>query len=456
MYTLKRLLQQMLAVKKTISQDLRVIDEHYGDYLDLQFNQTTASMRVKSIGMLFSIYAEMFKESLEYQILIDIFFNPYQKIESISNKHYCSISQAYRSIYKINESLMPYEVKITSSSAGYFIDGKNEHHLRILMTKTLLLQGKHGCYYQDMPKDLVYTHLLKLFKKKRFSWFIENKIEELMILYIVSLHRENQEFIAQLPLLDSCGQSIDESIFEEIKRYFPNVQYRESIYQIKLHFEKMFCPKAHTPYQEIINTFTKHYLSFHPIQHGAHQEYQMREIVSSFVSYVFAFPYPPVPFLNRAYLFGEQFKRRHPSPFKAYTTFVEDLSSEIQFNFLPFTNILIFWINLKHTSDFNPPQHILIISDINQAHAEFVAKKIKKYLGKVFIETKSSQFLHRGNDKINFKQYDFIILNHLDDQIDHPFKIYISDYPQADDIYRALEVLAKKSKTDMKHTLFKT
>ena len=113
-------------------------------------------------------------------------------------------------------------------------------------------------------------------------------------------------------------------------------------------------------------------------------------------------------------------------------------------------------MNLKYTSDFNPPQHILIISDINQAHAEFVAKKIKKYLGEVFIETKSSQFLHRGNDKINFKQYDFIILNYLDDQVDHPFKIYISDYPQADDIYRTLEVLAKKSKTDMKHTLFKT
>lgn len=47
--------------EKTILQDLRVINEHYGDYLDLQFNQTIASMHVKSIGMLFSIYAEMFK-----------------------------------------------------------------------------------------------------------------------------------------------------------------------------------------------------------------------------------------------------------------------------------------------------------------------------------------------------------------------------------------------------------
>lgn len=174
----------------TISEDIRYLNSTYSDYLFISKNQKNrVTIKNTSSGNLNHVKIMLLKQSKQIKLLTELLLRPFKTIKDYAVFINTSTSSVYKSIEKINISLAPYHVRITTVNNKYFIDSDSEILLRklfsIFLSETTIDMSdylvKSSTDFQEF-KDYLTSHpflKITLFHPYCFAyWYISNLREK--------------------------------------------------------------------------------------------------------------------------------------------------------------------------------------------------------------------------------------------------------------------------------------
>ncbi|CAM3560456.1 helix-turn-helix domain-containing protein [Erysipelothrix urinaevulpis] len=431
--TLKEIQEMNQCSDRTVLNDLKFIETFHDPKLEFNTIGDTVSLKHRSIGNLRFVYQQILNQSNHVNILLSIFFNPYQSIDFHAENAHISASHAQRSLSNIQAFLNEHSASLSKHKGYYYINAKSELTLRFLLTDFLV---DVRSLRQSFPDQKTMVELLQRLKTEisQYDLFLDElHLNHLNLFFYVSILRESQGF--ELNSKTLFGKvPIHSNVLTES-------QIQAGLEAIKIIGQSYLDNKALK--NEILNE-VQIFLTEQKFNTDIYNEKVITESIYQLLILKKHYNGHPKAFLRRSKMYGEKFRLQNKllsdkigqAVFDSQYEFTETIARNI--------DEIIFWVSME-IPDFIIPvsKKILVLSDFGDNHAYDLQLFVRNHFTQ---HTICSKGILNGispdlKNEIETNQYDIIISTTYLDILHQGTTVHINDYPNETDlleIYRAI------------------
>ena len=199
--TLDEIAEKFSVSKRTISNDLTFIKHKWGKDLKIQSSKKYGiKLENANKYYFYEIGRDIFTNSLEYSLIINIFLYPNKSILFHTNKLFISESTLNRLFIKINAFLIKENILIVKKNNCYQLISNSESHTRHVIAS--LLQELRNPHQNNYYLDIKYEEIYNYFDESNYIDY-NNHVFTLYysFLFIVSVIRESQNYCLDKSIL---------------------------------------------------------------------------------------------------------------------------------------------------------------------------------------------------------------------------------------------------------------
>ena len=420
---------------KTVYNDIKFIQNSWNNLLNIERYNNVFIANIKSQSHVQYIFSKILSNSNAIKILVAIFMKPDQSIHYYATKTNTSITNLYNTIKSINHKLAAYDIEIMNKNRTFKVQASNNDHYLIFFTMIFLepqIQDQYKC-----------TDIIQIINR-RLKKVFEDQYEAIALLdfytsyYYVNLLniKHNKDLYNSHKIKKNQVIEADQSFYYELKTFFPTIQDHgfnfieskvDNLCRIKIDedLEK----------QQKIKIFLAEKLK-------GHSEFiddtRLDTIVKIIKVIVNGFHIQDVNiphFTNRYESFSARIQARSPETHQYLIDMFDEMGQTFNINFNDSMHYLIYWMTLTfHDMHYVRNKLILVISDHNQIHADYLKNHIQMQLGSYDYEAHYLNDCQNWKDSFNEDDYFRIISTNKLRTISEEKLIVIGDYIALDDL----------------------
>lgn len=421
--------------EKTVYNDIKFIQNSWNDLLNIERYNNVFVANIKSQSHVKYIYSQILSNSNSIKILVAIFMKPDQSIHYYATKTNTSITNLYNSIKTINEKLEPFELQIMNKNRTFRVTGKNYDHYLLFYTMIFLeseIQEQYDCVETI---SVIEKRLKKVFIDPYEEIALLNFFSTYYYVALLSLKHDKKIYkkhkINQNKLIDK-----DENFYLELKNLCPTIQ-ELGFNFIESKIEKTCRIKEtkNLDEEQKIKEFLIDQLTGKTLLLDNERLEKMVKIITVVV-YGFNLEEGEIPhFTNRFQSFSARIQTRSPETHEFLENMFDQMAKEFNFNFNHCTHYLIYWMTLTfHDFHYVRKKKILVVSDHNQIHADYLKNHIQRQLGSYEYQSIYLKDCKSWDDTLNENDFFRIISTHTLKKIPEEKLIIIGDYIALDDL----------------------
>ncbi|MFW7374200.1 helix-turn-helix domain-containing protein [Vagococcus fluvialis] len=427
--------------EKTLEDDLKVINENWGEIINLEYSDLDEiSCPKMSMNTFLELQSIILMNSVSIRILKEIFFHPYEKTNFYVKNLHISSSTFYKYIHILNEEMEKYNIWINNEQSVYYISGKNELSIRRFFTILFLeMSGYSSKQFNHLEQNNILKQRIKInyaINNQRISQLHESFYADL---YFVSIKREMQGFQVE----SSNNFSGTHLPFTEHDINFFDIEYNKlslnDFYRVEAtilslrhglnsytdeHLEKTFAIFLN----EIYETFELDVL-------GREYDILLTYLKDLYINNIFVdIPYFLIS--NKYDFFTNEAKKNNRWAISEISFLVSHLSLRTNTDFHIHLNHIIFILvtQLPDIMKNRVNHHILVVSDNSKKHAEFMCECIKYELNIETLSFEQVDCIFKDTiEYLDLNIYSFIVTNsiYIHNKYD---SILINSFPSQADV----------------------
>lgn len=377
--------------RKTVYDDLRLLQERWDWVLDLEVYQNHVTTHERSISKLIQFKQNLYHQELKINILKNIFCYPYTTVLDLTFHLNYSESAIRKNIREINKYLKQIDLEIAHNDYRYFLTGKSEHTVRFFVKELLNVSGFYDEIVHFSVEEL---NTFDQFVQKNELVFTENLKKEALSLYFCILTREKQGF--KDPYLMESSKQLQQDIHN---------------------------------YHHLIEVPINHFLNDNKLKITQYDYDLLTNILMMIGFSAKALPYHMDLYINRYQYFLNSFHQQNPSFTSSYLKYIQKLDVNTNIEFSRYSAEMLFHLYTHIETRRYRVLKIGVYSDLGKQHANSILLSISKHFSGQKIE------LYDSNS-----QYDLIVCTDISEEFTVPF-VTVSDFLTEEDfknIYKAI------------------
>ena len=412
--------------KRTAYNDVDEIIILYGDILSLEFTNNHLIFEHISFGNYHYVLQQIMRQSVDLNLLKEIFYNPNISVSNLSMAISTSESHVYRILEKMRRSLQKYNIYITERKLSF--ETKDEKSLRLFFTEFLYLSG---FIQEDQDAYRTIDDYMENRKSSFINYKMNNhgKVRFFFILYLhVSFIRKSQGYKKMLLITENFNMTY------KIRQAYPlltQASFNGVLNQFKV---KKSCNILYEN-KAILQFKFRANLNKFGIENDVLDDSETLMNMISFFTLVCTVKHPPKYVLERAERFGSDLGKHKPIFYRNFTRCLQDTFSDyVSHNIiLKYRDVLVFIFMIDNPAATTvSKKHVLIYSDLGQKHVE----SLLSIMGTHFPEHKYACYLeNKDND------FDYLLSTVLLEEVDHEKTILVDDFFSEQDIFKIFHYL---------------
>ncbi len=420
---------------KTVYNDIKFIQNSWNNLLSIDRYNNVFVARIKSQSHVKFIFSQILANSNAIKILVAIFIKPDQSIHYYATKTNTSITNLYNTIKSINHKLEAYDIQIMNENRTFRVQASNDDHFLLFFTMIFLeseVQEQYKC-----------TDVIKVIQNRLNKVFVD-QYESIALLDFYSAYyyvcllfiKDNKSFQNTHKIRDNQLIKEDLDFYFELKNFFPTIQ-NSGFNFIESKIDNLCNLKGTEDLekQKQIKIFLAEKLKNLSDFVDEERLEKMVKIIKIIVN-GFTIPDVSLPhFTNRYESFSARIQARSPETHQYLIDMFDELGQEFNLPLHQSMHYLIYWVTLTfHDVHYVRTEKILVISDHNQIHADYLKDHIKMQLGSYQYESYYLKDCTNWRDSFNENDYFRIISTNKLRTISEDKLIVIGDYISLDDL----------------------
>lgn len=410
----------------TAKNDVAEILKEYRHIFGMQVEHGGVRFTNKNLAETNKVIYALFSESLNIQLILEIFDHPFQTRQAYCHANRISEASFYRAIKSINKVFKSYGFLIQFNQGGYYLKAKSEEELRSFIV-SLYLETKtiQECFIRipfKVLKKIVAQNILSILPLDFDLYYTYYSYYT-----YVSLIRESQGFVQYK---SKMKHTFDE--YDLLLPYFPKLR-QEHLFSLRQSFLNQMDPwESVDEKNSTLQIFENFLREFSKLNSKIINENLVEKLLLVCILTYSGFEFFPAKYkilFNRIDVFIDHFKKDKLKDYDNFQMLFQKVNSQLKHPFDDQANQLLFWIEILLPEFYikSGETKVKIYSDLGLEH--------KNYYKSVFSDLFTDIRVLGANNK---EKADFIITNHFIEEREIPV-IFIGDYPSLDDIAKIHE-----------------